>query len=78
MWRFPPSDASLLTSPLPTAATPFVCLKMEKKNIKAYFASGEDAMLCKLQRRGMKFADCEPDNQTMNFNNSHQEGVNWR
>ena len=43
---------------------------MEKKNIKACFASGEDAMQVQVQGRGIKFADCEscePTNQTMNW-----------
>ena len=64
---------------------------MEKKNIKACFASGEDAM--QVQGRGIKFADCEscePTNQTMNWisiivtkkkligdNNLTAEGIIW-
>ena len=67
MSRFPPSGASLSTLPSPTAATSFVCLKMEKKNIKAYFASGlwrrRYTVQVQGRERGMKFADCEPTNQ---------------
>ena len=65
MSRFPPSGASLSTLQSPTAATSFVCLKMEKKNIKAYFASGlwRRRYTVQVQGRGIKFADSEPINQ---------------
>ena len=55
---------------------------MEKKNIKAYFASGlwrrRYTVQVQGRERGMKFADCEPTNQPnnelkLNFNN--QEGA---
>lgn len=44
------SATGLSTSPSPTAATPFVRLEMAKKNIKAYFTSGEDATELELDR----------------------------